>query len=457
LFGRPLQAVWPDQKLHEVFKLFRKSHTHMAIVRDVNSDGQHDPFYETRGIITMEDIFEEIIGDEILDETEADAGGGIYSKLKTFNPNIDFAQLKHLQNSSMLDPNADQRLSEEEVKSIVSFLNSQVPQIATLFGENNLTAIESLVKSSQVICIKNQSLLAMAQQQPQEQTDEEVASPDLLTLLEDREEGQQLQQQEDSKISGKVADESAPREYLYKRDKVANTCTLILRGTLKVIAGKEEFEIEKGAWSILGADILLEEDGAHVSDFSAYVTSADFRCLRILKPGIAANSAAASAIGNNGKRRTHITMMSQLAEEVPSSEMKRKSAPTESSSTREKGDQLTLTNTYNPMLAAGLQPHQPSSIKQQLSPDPMQRKKHQYQVKSVVDEYRSPGLQPHIGINLHPNRSVSTTQRAVVTSPLAEDSSAALLIPKPHSRTGNYESVKNDTRNPLHRSPDNIT
>eukprot|EP01035_Chromulina_nebulosa_P017330 gene17330-22874_t len=70
LFGRPIQTVWPDQKLKEVLKLFRKSHVHIAIVKDVNNTTAGDPFYEVKGIITMEDIFEALIGEEIIDETD---------------------------------------------------------------------------------------------------------------------------------------------------------------------------------------------------------------------------------------------------------------------------------------------------------------------------------------------------------------------------------------------------
>lgn len=45
-----------------MFKVFKEGHKgHMAFVQRVNCQGDGDPFYETVGLVTLEDIIEELI------------------------------------------------------------------------------------------------------------------------------------------------------------------------------------------------------------------------------------------------------------------------------------------------------------------------------------------------------------------------------------------------------------
>lgn len=52
--------------------------SHLAIVQKVNNEGEGDPFYEVVGLVTLEDVIEEIIKSEILDESD------LYSKWTGF-------------------------------------------------------------------------------------------------------------------------------------------------------------------------------------------------------------------------------------------------------------------------------------------------------------------------------------------------------------------------------------
>lgn len=51
-------------------RVFLGNKGHMAFVHRVNNEGEGDPFYETVGLITLEDVIEELIQAEIMDETD---------------------------------------------------------------------------------------------------------------------------------------------------------------------------------------------------------------------------------------------------------------------------------------------------------------------------------------------------------------------------------------------------
>uniref|UniRef100_A0A182QRA6 CNNM transmembrane domain-containing protein n=1 Tax=Anopheles farauti TaxID=69004 RepID=A0A182QRA6_9DIPT len=70
-FRNSLHFVFDDQTLDVMFKEFKSGTIgHMAFIQAVNAEGDGDPFYETLGLITLEDVIEELIQAEIIDETD---------------------------------------------------------------------------------------------------------------------------------------------------------------------------------------------------------------------------------------------------------------------------------------------------------------------------------------------------------------------------------------------------
>lgn len=60
---RPIIKINKDIKLDDLLREFQKKQTHMAVVRDKKG--------KTRGIVTLEDVIEELVG-EIIDETDVE-------------------------------------------------------------------------------------------------------------------------------------------------------------------------------------------------------------------------------------------------------------------------------------------------------------------------------------------------------------------------------------------------
>ncbi|VDM51330.1 unnamed protein product [Toxocara canis] len=64
----PVKFVDSDAPLRGVLEDFKKGDAHLAMVRQLAPDSGGDPLYELVGIVTLEDIVEEILQAEIVDE-----------------------------------------------------------------------------------------------------------------------------------------------------------------------------------------------------------------------------------------------------------------------------------------------------------------------------------------------------------------------------------------------------
>merc|ERR1719510_2155253 len=88
-YNNEVNFVYADTPLNVMFNEFKSGEKgHMAFVQEVNTSGEGDPFYETIGLVTLEDIIEEIIQQEIVDETDVVLDNRMKKKRKGRNKEI---------------------------------------------------------------------------------------------------------------------------------------------------------------------------------------------------------------------------------------------------------------------------------------------------------------------------------------------------------------------------------
>jgi len=247
IFGRGVHVVWPDEKLGDVLRELKKGKSHMALVRDVNNDDEkQDPFYEIKGIITLEDIIEEIIGDEIVDETDAFVDSTQLVKVNrnignSDTTNFDWGRLR------LLDAKiVEQCLSHEEAKAVTAHLRINYSPVFQLLSDHQLYRLVSEATVEELAVAKHKEL-----------NNNSTIDEEGLPVLSDE-------------------------DWLYRKGIETDVCTLILGGKVTVLAGVDKFRSDLSSWSVLGGATFTEP--SYKPDFSAFVSgSSPCRCLCFTK------------------------------------------------------------------------------------------------------------------------------------------------------------------------------
>jgi len=124
-------------------KYFKNGGTHLAVVTQVErQDQSRDPYLKKVGIVTLEDIIEELIADEIVDEYEED------------NKEAQRLQKEQLL-ALFMQRQAGKVLAENEIKAVTEFLANYV----TPFFPNRIktSVLQELVINAEVIEIESDS------------------------------------------------------------------------------------------------------------------------------------------------------------------------------------------------------------------------------------------------------------------------------------------------------------
>nr|XP_013009943.1 metal transporter CNNM4 isoform X1 [Cavia porcellus] len=200
-YNHPVHFVFHDTKLDAMLEEFKKGKSHLAIVQKVNNEGEGDPFYEVLGLVTLEDVIEEIIKSEILDESDMYTDNRSRKRVSEKNKR-DFSAFKDT------DSELKVKISPQLLLAAHRFLSTEVPQFSpSLMSEKILLRL--------------------------------LKYPDVI---------QELKFNEDNKYCA--------HHYLYARNRPADYFILILQGKVEVEAGKENMKFETGAFSYYGTMAL---------------------------------------------------------------------------------------------------------------------------------------------------------------------------------------------------------
>ncbi|XP_027874512.1 metal transporter CNNM1-like [Xiphophorus couchianus] len=222
-YKHPLHCVFNDTKLDAMLEEFKKGKSHLAIVQRVNNEGEGDPFYEVMGIVTLEDVIEEIIKSEILDETD------LYTDNRT-KRRVSHHERKQ-QDFSIF------KLSENEMKVKIS------PQLLLATHRFLSTEVEPFKPAH-------------------------ISEKILLRLIKHPSVVQELKFDEKNK--------RAQHHFLFHRNKPVDYFILVLQGQVEVEFGKEALKFENGAFSYFGVPAIMStvhRSPSHSSESMLYAGS----------------------------------------------------------------------------------------------------------------------------------------------------------------------------------------
>ena len=234
--------VLDNTPLNIVFRMFKTSFVHLLVAVHLNESKEMwiqnvDKMNHTLqcpqgvvGIITLEDVLEEVIKAEIVDESDRFTD----NLQNTLVPSKRRKGMQRYLELFSYRSNAGSNLSDNEIDAIRLFLVECCPDFSAF--RKTSSALLKYIESSQVIELKEEEL---------------------------REHGDL-------------------GYCLYTKGAPSDEVTIMLAGMVEVTSGKESFKTVLGPWSILGSNMLSSiRSKTYITDFTAYVKSDYCRILRL--------------------------------------------------------------------------------------------------------------------------------------------------------------------------------
>ncbi|EPY19812.1 CBS and cyclic nucleotide-binding protein domain-containing protein [Strigomonas culicis] len=207
-YNRRCHIVPSETKLISMLKYFQTGRSHIALVQEVQQRSYGDPYYEVKGLVTMEDVIEELIHSEIFDEYDevpqkaqiSTVMGGTVPLKRQVGLNAKCSRRVHI------NPN--------QLKACALFLCESIPELSK---HSVITLTQALTSFATVHRVR--------------------APKDARGLdLEDKQ-----------------------NVWLYREGVPSTVFTLVISGRLEVFAGKEGIALEMSSWSVVATDALTME------------------------------------------------------------------------------------------------------------------------------------------------------------------------------------------------------
>ncbi|CAF0745015.1 unnamed protein product [Adineta steineri] len=199
-------SITPDDSSYDVFNQFKKEQYHLGVVVEIDNTTDKDPRKKAIGIVTLEDIIEEMIQEEIVDETDV------------FTDN------------------------RRKVRNVLS----QAPDFSVFIRQNTSEIVSKTSVQMKVAVFQFLSTSV-------EPFKEKYISSNILSRLLHVDLYKEYEYDEDEAKAGKIT-------YIYEYGKPVDYFVLIVSGNAELETGKEKIVSEIGSFYYFGASALYSPE-----------------------------------------------------------------------------------------------------------------------------------------------------------------------------------------------------
>ncbi|CCW66519.1 unnamed protein product [Phytomonas sp. Hart1] len=211
-YNRRCHIVPSETKLITMLKYFQTGKTHIALVQEVHQSSHGDPFYEVKGLITLEDIIEELIHSEIFDEYDYDPHQQVVNQTVVNCTVNNLPKRVHIGITSRCSRQV--QLNENEMRASALFLCESLPELKTADAEG------------------------------------------LMNLLCNYSTVYRVRAPKDARGMENLDKQNV---WLYREGAASSVFTLIIAGRVEIFAAKG-IVFEMGSWSLLAADAITNDN-----------------------------------------------------------------------------------------------------------------------------------------------------------------------------------------------------